>query len=234
MADYGSGSIEERSPGVWRLRAYVGRDPLTGKPRQVQRTIRTAKRGGKTEAREAMKGLLSEARAGATSSAATVSRLFDEWLPHIERQGLSHSTVATYRSHAKKRIVPELGDLRLDRLTAHDLDAFYARLLDDEELAIGTVKLNHAILSAALGQALKWGWISANPARAASPPKGKPESHEPPSVEDVQRLISAAVEDDVDLGALLALAAVTGARRGELVGLKWTDVDEVAGTLTIS
>jgi integrase len=98
----------------------------------------------------------------------------------------------------------------------------------------------HALLHAALGRAVKWGMIASNPADRATPPALTRQTVTTPSLADVQRLIAAAeAGDDPILATAIALGAVTGARRGELCALRWSDVDwerrllRVARSLTV-
>ncbi len=80
---------------------------------------------------------------------------------------------------------------------------------------------------------VKRGELATNPAERATPPTVYQAQTVAPTAEDVQAMIAAAVADDPDIGAFIALAAVTGARRGELLGLRWSDVDWEAETLLI-
>jgi integrase len=92
-------------------------------------------------------------------------------------------------------------------------------------LAASTVRQIHSILRRALDQAVKWGWITRNPASLASPPRPAARDVRPPRPEQVAALINAAWERDPDFGALLWVGVTTGARRGELCALRWPHVD---------
>jgi integrase len=203
------------------LRAYVGTDPETGKPRQVSRTFR----GGKRAARKQLDKLVAEVHAGHhIGTTATVGKLLDEWLRNLERLGKAVSTMETYRIHVKKHIRPELGSIRLDKLTAHQLDAYFATLTD-RGLSASTIKLNHAVISGALTQAVDWGWLPTNPAKRARLRDVEQTDTAALSVDQLRALYFAAADDDADMATTIALAALTGCRRGELCGLKWSDVD---------
>ena len=90
------------------------------------------------------------------------------------------------------------------------------------------------MLHAALRQAVRWGWLSSNPADAASPPRLRRRRIRPPTADEVLRLIAAAASSgSPDLGVALRVLVATGMRRGEVCGLRWRDVDVVAGTLRI-
>ncbi len=97
-----------------------------------------------------------------------------------------------------------------------------------------TVHQVQVVVSGALGQAVKWGWCPTNVARMASPPTVRTPRIIPPTVDEVRRLVEAGEVRNPTLAALVMLAALTGARRGELCALRWTDVDLEAGTIRIA
>lgn len=215
------GTKDERSPGVWRLRVFTGRDPVTGNPRQVTRTVR----GTKKEADTALAQFVTEVTSGRLPVAASVplAHFLERWLDHI-RPHRSPTTIKGYR-HKIERINGMLGGVRLDRLTAQHLDRAYRAWLD-EGLQASSVHHLHRVLSAALRQAVKWGLLASAPTARATPP---PRRHTPadiPAPDVVQRLIATAeARGQPVLAALIAVAATTGLRRGELAGLRWPDVD---------
>jgi integrase len=88
-------------------------------------------------------------------------------------------------------------------------------------MAPATVRQVHAIVRRALDQAARWGWIAANPAALASPPRLGSAEIRPPTPEEVSRLLETAYQADPDFAVLVWLAATTGARRGELCALRW-------------
>ena len=92
-------------------------------------------------------------------------------------------------------------------------------------LAPNSVRKVHFILRAALGLAVRWGWLPSNPAELASPPQFHQRTPRPPTPEEVAALINTAWERDPDFGTLLWLVMVTGMRRGELCALRWWHVD---------
>jgi integrase len=152
---------------------------------------------------------------------------------------LSPTTVQVTRWFADCYIRPRIGTVRLRKLTAIDLDRFYAELRasggrEGTPLAPRTVKRVHNIVRRALQQAVRWGWLSENPAVHASPPRTQRVEPTAPSPEDVGRLVSKANEADPEFGLFLRLAAVTGARRGELCGLRWDAVDIDGANLLIA
>ena len=224
-----------RRGNAWELRAYVGIDPITNRQKYLTRTFR----GGKREADEALARFTTEVSGGGHAAQdTTVGDLIRQWLD-LARNDLSPSTVRGYERTIRSYITPTLGKVPLARLRTAQLDRFYAQLREKggqngTPLAPATVRQAHAIIRRALHQGVRWGWISTNVASLASPPRVKTPQLDPPSPDDVIRLIEAATEDDPDLGCFLLLAATTGARRGEVCALRWSDLDLPGKAVTIS
>ena len=215
------GTMTERSPGTWRLRVYIGDDPVTGRPRQATRTFRGSKRQAQTTLAE----FVAECSNGRlpVGGSITVSAYLDQWIDRITATR-SPTTVRGYREKAK-RINRKLGRIRLAKLTALTLDRTYREWLE-EGLSPTTVHHLHRVISAALNQAVKWGIVSQAATTRTSPPPLRVKPKKIPTPEVIQQLISAAEDKGQPvLAAAIALAATTGVRRGELLGLRWSDVD---------
>lgn len=227
----GSGSVTEVRPGVWRVRVFAGVDPITRTPRQVERTVR----GGRRQAEAKQRQLADEVAAGIygekRGTSRTVGDLLRAWPDHLERVGKAPATLETYRAVIRKHLIPVLGTIELRKLTPFDIDGYYERK-GSEGLSAATVRQHGLILSGALTQARKWGWIIANPCESATLPQRVASSRHAPGVEDVRKLIEAA-GDDIDLATAVMLGALTGCRRGELLGLQWHDLDRASGTLLV-
>ena len=155
-----------------------------------------------------------------------------QWLDVVEDQ-LSPTSVREYRRLVAKKIGPDLGKLRLGKVTTQRIDSYYSTLTHEGGLSPASVRHVHAVLRGALGQAVKWGWIPTNPAVSASPPKIRRKEINPPSVAVTRKLLDAADQHDPELGALLRVLTATGARRGEVCGLRWSDLDTGSRTLSI-
>jgi integrase len=220
---------------AWELRAYAGRDPVSG--REVYRT-RTY-RGGKRDAEDALAKFVQEMAGGAHASRdTTVGDLVAQWF-ELAKADLSPSTVFGYQNYIRRYIEPTLGSVPLAKLRVAQLDQLYAQLRKGDgptgrPLATATVRRVHAVLRRALQQGLKWGWIDSNPAALASPPRVRNKPVEAPEPTVVTPRIQKAGGDTPDLAAFLHVAATTGARRGELCGLRWDAVDLEGGTILIS
>jgi integrase len=236
---YGAGSLTEkharcdcdrapRTHSVWRLRAFTGRDPVSGAPRQVQETFH----GTETAARRALADLVTRAGAGKLDrTGATVGQLLDRWLEHIAAKR-SISYVVTTRRKVEKRLRPVLGAVKLADLGVDSLDRLYDTW-SAEGLSDATVRNLHAILAAACHQAVKWGWLASSPTDLASPPSARSPEMTVPTPAQLAELVKAAEPEDPVLAAGIALAAVTGARRGELCALRWSDIDLKPGIVRI-
>lgn len=213
--------------GAWRIVADGGRTP-DGKRRQVWRTVKAPNnRLGRREAESALAKLVVEVEAGRVqaSTGLTVGQLLERWVEHRrpgweERSpGQPDATLARIRQH----IVPAIGDVRVDRLRPADIDAMYAKWRQSggrkgQGLSESTVRRMHDILHAALGQAVRWDLRVDNPADRVDKPTPKKRRVTAPSDEVCKALIAAAPPSML---AYLRLAAITGARRGQLVGLRW-------------
>ena len=228
-----SGAMRERPVNSkrWELRAYAGRDPETGNPRQVSRIFR----GGKREARKALDKLVGEVDAGQhVGTTATFGKLLDLWLAKVEDLGKARTTLETYRQHVEKYIRPALGDVRLDKLDTFRLDQYF-QALRAKGLAAGTVKLDHSVVSACLSLGVDYGWTKGNAAKRVRLREAEPSNAVVLGIDQLRTLyfgiekdgehVKGALEDDPDVAVTIALAALTGCRRGELCGLQWSDVD---------
>lgn len=219
--------------GIWRLRAYVGRDPVSGSPVQLHRTFR----GGERAAGKELAKLVTEAEAKAPAamdrSTATVGQLLDRWLEHRVALGkVRPKSAYEYERKIEGRIKPVLGDVKLRQLSPSQLDKAYEGWMA-EGLSPSTVRVYHSILSAACRQAVKWDLIERAPTDRASAPAAASTTMRVPTPAQLSALVASAEESDPVLAAAIALAALTGARRGELVALRWSDVDLDAGAVTI-
>jgi integrase len=215
------GTMSERGAGVWRLRVLTGYT-TDGQPIQRSKTVR----GNRREAQTELAKLVAAAGAGdvAVSGAITFGRYLTElYLPQVK----DNLSPETYRNHASRingRIIGELGHVQLAKLTALDLDRAY-RKWRKGGLAASTVRAHHMIISAALTQAYKWAMLSRSVAHLATLPTVEQREPTLPTLEQIAELVRLTRENDSVMSAAIMLAALTGCRRGELCGLKWSDLD---------
>jgi len=233
------GSMQQRSPGSWRIKAYIGRDPMTGRKRWAQRTVK----GTKSEANRALAKLVTEVGEGriADSGTVTFDELFERWL-ELKAHQLDPRTHDGYRWLIERYLSKAVGSTRISRLRTADLDHLYATLLrsggrDGKPLSPATVRQCHVVMRQVLAQAKRWGMLAVNPAEDATPPRRVHKEIVPPSSEDVLRLLHGAMEWDPDFGVYLRLLAATGCRRSEALALRWRDLEpgsDGQATLTIA
>ena len=224
------GSKRKLKEGVWELRVSLGKDPISGKYKQLSKTFH----GSARAADEALRDLIDRQVPLRTDGhRVTVSQLLTRWLQEGERLDLSPTTLRTYEAQIDSTIRPALGTVQLTKLTTKHLDDLYGAM-KKKGLSPKTIRNHHAILSSSLHQAERWGWVRLNVADHAKPPRVVPRKVSAPSVEEVQSIIRAAEDRDPRLAPLLMLGALTGLRRGELCALRWTDVRLDVGDLIVA
>jgi integrase len=171
-----------------------------------------------------------EDRSYAAPSKATLADfLNDEWLPAIKGTIRALSYVQ-YEQVVRLRIIPRLGRTRLQAVTGGHLNGLY-RELEQAGLSASSRRMTHAVLSRAFRDAVRWGKLVRNPVDAADPP-AIPESRASAwTAGELGRFLAAVSADR--LFAFWRLAAMTGMRRGELLGLTWLALDLEAGKLRV-
>jgi integrase len=202
------------------FRYIEGIDPLTGKIRRRTVTI-TAK--NKTAAQTQARKILAELGEVTTGTSATLSQLLAEWMRFQAGRGRSPTTLYGYQSLIDHHISDELGNTRIGKLTAHQLDSLYGKC-SRKGKSPRTIRNIHNVISAALNQGVRWGWLEKNPALRATLPEAKPLRIESPTPEQARQLISHCQAKNEVLGAFVFLAAVTGCRRGEVAALRWSSL----------
>ena len=209
--------MRERTPGVWEIVVQAGRDPITGKHRQISRTFR----GSLREAKKARAELIVEVGKGRhTGSRATLDDLFGEWIIELRRKGRSPNTIDGYEQVYRRNIQPTLGGKQVTKLTVKMLTDLYGAH-QDRGLAPRTVYQIHACLSSMLTQACRWGWRESNPAQWAEPPSIPNKEPTVPTPEEVRALIAEAERGKrPEMARAILVAATTGVRRAELCGLR--------------
>jgi integrase len=161
-----------------------------------------------------------------------VVELLDEYVRDGETRGLKPQTIFYYRQARDRYLAPALGTTRLTKLTPEHVRRLVTGLTE-RGLSPTTVRNTRAVLSAALQFAVRQEWIGRNPAAAVRPPRLRRPAPRPPMPEEMDRLLPAAEAAGDRLGALWTLACYAGCRPGELLALRWEDVDLDAGTVTV-
>lgn len=222
------GHVRKRSAGSWTVEVSGGFDDA-GRRVRITETIR----GTERDAQRTLTRLLRDvdegkvARAGAGTFG---SYLTDRWLPHM-RSRVREETWSRYESLVRIQIVPRCGRVRLAKLRPHHLQATLDGMLEDGAAPASVVKA-HIVMASSLKQAVRWQLLTTNPAAGVSPPRAERPKLRIPTPEEMRKLIEAA--DGTPWALSVLLAATTGVRRGEVVALRWPDLDLEAGTLAVS
>jgi len=216
----------ERSPGVFRLQTTSDPDAVTGETRRLSRTFR----GTKPEATAELQRFVTESGAGLQGgSSVTVAVLLKSFMSTAT---LAPTTRQDWASVIDRYLIPELGDVPLWKLSARDCDQMYQRLRL-AGLGPSRVRNAHVVLHRAVAQARRWGWITRNPVSDATRPEVPRSTVTPPNLDDVRRLLALAEQTDPLLSCWLDIATATGARRGEICALRWSDIDLQRATVRI-
>jgi integrase len=184
------------------------------------------------EAQEKLRKALYEQQQGTlvTAPQQTVTQFLTGWLENTQRQSVRPRTYERYEEIIRLHILPILGHHKLQNLAAPHLQAFYTKKLQ-EGLSPLTVISFHNVLHKALDTAVKWNLIARNVCKIVDPPRRQRFEVTPLTLEQIQKLLSGV--EGHRLEALFKLALATGMRRGELMGLKWQDIDLEKGTLQV-
>lgn len=229
------GHIRKRGK-KWCVVIEVDRD-VDGKRRQRWHSGYRTKR----EAEDELARLLNQRREGTyvEPNKTTVGEYLDLWLDTYARPAVATKTYVRYAEICKHHLTPALGHHRLLKLQPMHIEVYYAQALKSGRLdgkgglSAQTVKHHHRILSEALSRAVKWRILVQNPATAVDPPSPEKKEMRALTTGEIQTLLGSAQEASETLdgeysGRLyipILLAVTTGLRRGELLALRWKDID---------
>ncbi len=162
----------------------------------------------------------------------TVGEYLDRWLSDCVRGTVRESTYSRDKYLVTNHVKPSIGRVKLKNVNALHLQGLYRERLDSG-LSGSTVQKIHHVLHKGLRQAVRWALIPRNPADDAKAPTPTTKEMHPLSACEARQLLEAAAKFGDRLEALYVLAVHTGMRRGELLGLKWEDVDLTSAVPTI-
>ncbi|MFJ9419786.1 tyrosine-type recombinase/integrase [Streptomyces sp. NPDC101227] len=223
----GESSIYLGKDRKWHGRVTVGvRDDGTPDRRHVERKTRT-------EVAKAVRKLERERDAKTIRKAGrpwTVKTWLAHWIENVAPLAVNDNTMVGYGVAVRKHLTPGLGAHRLDRLKPEHIEAFYSKMQANGSKP-ATAHQAHRTLRVALNEAVRRGHLGKNPVELAKAPKVGEYEVEPYTVEEVQRLLKAA--DRHRNSARWAVALALGLRQGEVLGLKWGDVDLDGGFLVV-
>ncbi|MCA1706654.1 MAG: phage integrase SAM-like domain-containing protein, partial [Actinobacteria bacterium] len=218
-APNGASSVYRSKDGRWHGRVTVGvRDDGTPDRRHIER---------KTEAEviRAVRELERQRDSGRVRKPGrvwTVEQWLTHWVENIAAASVRATTMVGYRASVYKHLIPGVGAHRLDKLQPEHLEKLYDHIVSKKGLKPATAHLAHRTVRVALNEAVRRGRIIQNPATIAKAPRVEEDEIVPFTVEEAQRLFTAAVT--VRNGARFVVALALGLRRGEALGLRWSDI----------
>lgn len=219
------GSIKKRG-STYSFVVDIGKDPVTGKRRQKRFSGYKTKK----EAQTALATVIHELEQGSFVLPAhdTLKDYLNYWISQRE-ENLSPTTVYGYKIIINNHLVPSMGAVQLKDLKPLMLNEYYSEKL--KTLSGRTVLHHHRMLRKALQDAVGWQLIKSNPCDAVEPPKATKYKAEVLDIDEIRKLINALKGHKLEVPVSLML--FLGLRRGELLALKWSDIDFEKSTITI-
>lgn len=221
------GSIYKRSDGRWCGAVTLGYNPKTGQAIRKYIYART-----RQEVAEKLAKILPQVNAGLVSPERyTLGSWLSTWLEVYKKPVLRPTTFERYECLIRRHIVPALGNTPLEKLRPELLQRFYLEK-QKEGLSGRSIEFIHVVLHGALEQALRLGYVARNVCDCVSPPRKKTREIKVLTKEELERFLEVAKKHR--LYPAFYLLATTGLRRGELLALRWSDVDLERGTITVN
>jgi integrase len=220
----GEGTYKKRKDGRWEAQYTIHTLSGTKRKSVYGRT--------KQEVAEKLRKAIAERDGGLAFDAEnlTLAEYIKRWLADSVHGSVARSTFERYEQLCRLHIGPAIGGVELKKLTPVHIQGLYRAKLD-EGLGLRSVEYIHTTLNKALKQAVKWQLVSRNVAEAVTAPRSRKREMLTLDCEQTRRLLSTAKGDRLE--ALYVLAATAGLRQGELLGLRWTDINLETGTLTV-
>ena len=238
----GEGTIRQRKNGKWEGRFTYGRDPLTGK--QLQRSVYG---DSHKEVQQKIREILTQINNDSyiNPSKLTLEEWLETWLKTYQKNSLKETTYNNYVTLTQRHIIPYIGKMQLCKIKTIQLQELYNKLEQNgrvvrresqnqpKGLSAKTVRNIHSILYSAFEAAIRVGIIiNQNPAKYCALPKNEHKEMVILQLDMLDKFFAEAMK--TDYFSLYYLDLSTGLRRGELLGLKYSDINFETGVLNIS
>ena len=228
------GNIHKREDGRWEARIQIT-DPITGKKKRPSVYGKT-----RPEVVKKLTKLMSDHQMGINIAPdkITLGAWIEKWLNNYAKPTVRIGTWEGYETNFRNHIKPLLGDTLITKLTTNDLQVFYnAKLLNGRHdkkggLSVNTIRLIHAVIFSSLKQAHREGMIPRNVAEFVRLPSADKKEIKILTPEQMEIFLNSISENR--LYAAFALELGSGMRRGELLALRWSDINLETGECLIS
>jgi integrase len=230
-----SGHLEKRGKKSWNIIIETGRDPSTGKRKRLKKIFH----GRGKDAEKEMARLLIQIEQGLFVEPTKMSFgvYLNNWLADAKNK-LAPKTYLRYKEIVDNNIIQELGQINIEKLKPLHLQTYYNKMIESGRmdgaggLSTTTVLQHHRIIHKALEMSVKLQILTRNVADAVEPPKKVKQEIRPLSSEQVRVMLEAA--EGTPFLPQIAIAVLTGMRRGEIYGLRWCDINFEEGTITVN
>src|SRR5262249_27868782 len=232
----GQGHVRKRGKGSWEIKFDLGTNPVTGKRETRYHSFKGSRKEARAElvrsSAEAIKGVYVDA------SGETISQFLDGWDRDFASHHVSLKTIERYRQLIANQIKPHLGAMPVQKVKPIHLNALYSKLkesggIDGAPLAALTVGHVHRLLRRVFGHAVQWGVIIQNPAAVVHPTRVQQGEIEIIREDEIKLVLNTLRSRNLPLYTIATVALATGLRRGELIALRWKDIDLDGGKLRV-
>jgi integrase len=224
-----AGQIIPRGERTWLVRVFMGRDSNSGKRKYINKTIHGTLRDAQAylsrTQRDRDLGVFFE------PSRMTLDSYLDQWLETAAKPKLRAKTHRDYEALLRRYVRPTLGSRQASKIEPLEIQGLYADM-QERGLSARTVRFTHAVLRAALHQAVKWKMIPQNPALSVYLPKQAKGEIQVLNPQQARAFLKEAAKDRYYV--LFAIALTTGLRPSEYLALKWPDVNFSNGTVSVA
>lgn len=215
----GEGSISKRKDGTWQAAVTIGRDEKGRQKRQYFY--------GKTrsEVNKKLTKAINELNTGTfidKSISPTLEMWLHTWLWEYKKNNIKSKTFEQYETILRVHAIPRIGNIKVSDLKPEHLQKVYNEMYDND-ISARTVKILNTVLHGALKQAVKNNLVFRNVTESVSLPKDKPKEMRVLTPQEQKKLMK--ILQDDRMGNMYLFALFTGLRRGEILALKWSDVD---------